>query len=108
MKYWIIIIALSASLFRLPFMDLSEFKTDQAYMVYKMAQFWDNPEFYFVASKNSAGVHNFPLIYYVFILLTAPARDPLVLTTIIAAINVISIVFLYLFIRKYYGNFVAV
>lgn len=106
--YPLILILVASSVFRLLFLDLMEFKTDQSYMVYKMAQFWESPEFYLVASKNSAGAHNFPLIYYVFSLLTAPSRNPLVLAFIIAAINVLSIVFFYLFVRKYYGNFVAV
>ncbi len=108
MKYWVIVIALSASLFRLTFIDLTEFKTDQAYMVYKMAEFHSSPEFFLVGSKNSAGAHNFPLIYYVFALLTLPSRDPLVLTFIIALVNVVAIVFFYLMVRKFYGNFVAV
>lgn len=105
---WVIIIFLAAAIFRLTALDLIEFKTDQANIVLKMEQFYQHPKFFVAGPKTSFFAQNFPLNYYILALISAPSRDPQILTFIIALINVIACVGFYLMMRTFYDNFTAV
>lgn len=106
--FWAIVIFLSASIFRLTALDLIEFKTDQANIVLKMEQFYLHPKFFVAGPKTSFYAQNFPLNYYILAAISAPSRDPMVFSGIIALINVLACVLFYLMVRLFYGNFTAV
>lgn len=105
---WTVIIFFAAAFFRIFFLDLIEFKYDEAWGMYMIDAFYRQPYFAQYSAPSSIGIHNFPFALYLLILISIPVRNPQYLTFMIALLNTVFIVFLYLFVRKYYGNFVAV
>lgn len=89
-------------------MDLIEFKYDEAFTVFQLTQFYNKPYLMQVGPPQSTGVYNPPLFNYLMIGISLISRNPQFLTFIIALINTISIVFFYLVIKKFYGQFVGV
>lgn len=105
---WLIIIFLLSSIFRVFFLNLIEFKSDEATTVYQTVQFFDNPYLIQRGLISGTGVYNFPLFNYVMILLALWSRDPLVLSGMTALINSFLIGLFYLIIKKYYGQMTAI
>lgn len=106
-KYWFILIILIASFFRIFFLDLIEFKFDEAFNVYQLTQFNLTHSLSFHSGLSSSGMHNFPLLHYLLIPFGIFSQNPQNLTFIIALINVVLIGFFYLFVKKFYGNITA-
>lgn len=107
-RYWFILIIIIASVFRIFYLDLIEFKFDEAYNVYQLNQFKLTHVLSFHSGLSSSGMHNFPLLHYLLIFLGIFSQDPQYLTFLIALINVILVGLFYIFVRKFYGNIVAV
>ncbi|MFH0936768.1 MAG: hypothetical protein V1808_00535 [Candidatus Daviesbacteria bacterium] len=103
-----ILVFIVAAIFRIFFMDLIEFKFDEAFNVYQLTQFYLHPSINFHSGLSSSGMHNFPLLHYLLIILGVFSRDPQYLSFVIALINTVLVVIFYLVIRKFYGNFVAI
>lgn len=106
--FWIAIIICVSSFFRIFFLDLIEFKFDEAFTVFEITRFYHNPYLMQTGPIQSTGVYNFPLYNYIIIIFSFFSRNPQFLSFGIALINTITIVFFYFFIKKYYGNFIAV
>ncbi len=107
-SFWFILIFFFASSFRLFFLNLVEFKFDEAFTVFELSNFFSNPYLMQQGPIQSTGVYNFPFYNYLMIILSLPSRNPLFLSFIIALINSFSIAVFYLVVRRFYGNFVAI
>lgn len=107
-RYWFILIIIIASFFRIFYLDLIEFKFDEAFNIFQLNQFYLNHQLSFHSGISSSGMHNFPMLHYVLIFLGIFSQDPQYITFIIALINVVLVGFFYLFIRRFYGNITAV
>lgn len=105
---WMVVIFLSAAAFRLSYMDLIEFKVDEARDVFEMAKFFKDPYFIFQGTIQSTGVYNPPLWYYILVLISLPSRDPQYISMMIALINCIAVVGFYFMMRRWYGNAASV
>lgn len=103
----LIFLFLAAAMFRLFFMDLIEFKFDEAYNIYQLTNFFSQPTLNFHSGLSSSGMHNFPLFHYLLILISLFSRDPQYISFIIALINTTLIPIFYLIAKKYYSNFIA-
>ncbi len=100
-----IIIFIAAGFFRLLFLNLIEFKLDEAIWVYETTKFFIHP--YLVTATFapiSIGLFYFPFPMYVFILLSLVSRQVTVITFFVALFNVLGIVGFYLLSRRIYGN----
>lgn len=106
--FWIIIIFLSASIFRLFSLDLIEFKSDEAITVYQTVLFYNQPHIIERGLISGIGVYNFPVFNYLIVFLSVFSRDPLFLSFLIALINSILVIVFYLIIRKYYNQQTAI
>ncbi len=104
----LIIICLTAAIFRLFFFNLIEFKYDEAYTVFQMEQFYMHPYLMQVGPPQSTGVYNPPLFNFLMIILSLFSRSPQYLSFLIAFINVIFAGIFYLVVRKFYGKFTGV
>lgn len=105
---WAIIIFLLSSIFRIFFLDLIEFKSDEATTVFQTVQFFDHPFLIQRGLISGTGAYNFPLFNYLIILLSLWSRDPQVLSGIIALINSLSVSVFFLLVKKYYGQLTAI
>src|SRR3989338_5315109 len=74
--FWPIVIFFLASIFRIFFMDIIEFKADEAYAVYLINNFFLNPQIIPYSSFSNTGLHNMPLSLYTLIFISIPSRDP--------------------------------
>lgn len=106
--FWILIILLGAAFLRILYLDLIEFKLDEATIVYQTVQFYLNPYLIQRGLISGLGVYNFPLFNYLIILIAIFSRDPQFISFLIALINTILIPFFYLIIRRYYNHMTAV
>lgn len=93
-----------AAFFRLFHLDLIEFKYDEAYTVFQMVQFYENPYLMQVGPPQSTGVYNFPLFNYMMIVLSLFSRSPVYLSFLIGLANSLSAVLFYLLFRKRFGD----
>lgn len=105
---WAIIIFICAAIFRLTFLDLMEFKLDEARDVYEMEKFFSEPYFIQRGTIQSTGVYNPPLWYYILAILSLTSRDPQYLSFMIALINCAAVAGFYLVVKKFYGQFMGV
>lgn len=101
---WTIIIFFCAAVFRLNFLDLMEFKLDEARDVYEMERF--HKDLYLIqrGTIQSTGVYNPPLWYYFLTLLSLPSRDPQYLSFMIGILNCLAVAGFYWVVRKFYGH----
>lgn len=106
--FWPVFIFITSSIFRIFFLDLIEFKFDEAYTIFLANNFFIQPYIAQYHGISSIGVHNFPLFAYLITALSIPSRDPQYLSFIIGLINTFSVVFYYFFVKKFYGNLTAV
>ncbi len=105
---WVVVIFLLSSIFRIFFLDLMEFKSDEATTVYQTFLFFDHPYLIQRGLISGLGVYNFPFFNYLMIIFAIWSRDPLNLSWIIALINSFCVSGYYLLVRKYYDNTTAV
>lgn len=96
-----------AAIFRLFFMDLIEYKYDEAITVYEMVKFHEQPYFMQTGPIQSTGIYNFPLYNYLILILSFLSLNPYYLSFFIALINTFGIVLLYFLIKKLFGNLLA-
>lgn len=106
--FWFVIILIIAAIPRIFFLDLIEFKFDEAFNVYQVAQFYQNPVINFHSGISSSGIHNFPLLNYLLIILGFFSHNPQYLSFLIALINTILVGTFYLIVKKFYGNLTGV
>lgn len=105
---WIVVIFLLSSFFRLSNLDLIEFKSDEALVVYQTTQFFQQPYLPQRGIISGTGVYNFPLFNYLVIILGIWSLDPRFLSGMIALINSLLIVAFFLLVKKYYGQLTAI
>lgn len=101
------LLLISASIFRIFFLDLVEFKADEAYTVYELESFYASPYLMEVGPISSTKVYNPPFYNYLMIVLSFFSREPQVLSFIIGLISTICVPIFYLLVRKYYSNQIA-
>ncbi len=106
--FWITCSLLGAAFFRILFLDLIEFKLDEATTVYQTVQFFINPYIIQRGLISGIGVHNFPLFNYLVVLLAIFSRDPQFISFLIALINTILVPIFYIFIKRYYDPVTAI
>lgn len=106
--FWPIVIFFLASIFRIFYMDIIEFKGDEAYAAYLINNFFLNPHIMPYSAFSSTGLHNMPLSLYTLIFISIPSRDPQFISFAIAFINVSLIPLFYIYTRRIYGNIVAI
>lgn len=104
----ILVIFIASSIFRFFFLDLIEFKYDEAFTVFQLEQFYAHPYLMQNGPPQSTGVYNPPLFNYLMTVLSLISRNPQFLSFIIALVNIIFIVIFYFVVKKFYGQFVAV
>lgn len=103
----IIIIIFFAVFFRLFYLDLIEFKYDEALQTFQTYLFYQQPFLPQIGMTASTGVHNFPLFNYLLIILGLFSQNPKYLSFLIALINVIAIILFYFLTGKIYGSGIA-
>lgn len=106
--FWPIIIFICASFFRIFYMDLIEFKADEAYGLYLINNFFLNPSIASYSAPSNTGLHSMPFSLYLVTFLSIPVRDPAYLSFIIAFLNSLFIVIFYFVLKKTAGNLIAV
>lgn len=106
--FWLFMILFGAAFFRIFFLDLIEFKLDEALTVFQTVQFYSNPYLIQRGLISGIGVYNFPLFNYLIIILSVFSRDPQFLSFFIALINTILVPIFYLIIRKYYDQITSI
>lgn len=105
---WPLIIFIFAIPFRLFFLNLIEFKADEALTLFTASQFFQNFNLPQVGLISSVGMHNFPLFSYLMIIFSFISHDPRFVSFVIALINCIAIALFFMIVRKYYGFLVAI
>lgn len=103
----IIFLILVSGFFRLFYINLIEFKYDEANALFVVTEFLKQPYFIQVAGVSSIGVNYFPLQFYMLAILGTITTDPIGLSFVIALINTLLIPIFYLVIKKYYGQLVS-
>lgn len=107
--FWGVVIFIAAGFFRLLFLDLTEALPDPAISTFEVVRFFKNPHLFTKTDvRVTPGFYYFPLALYIFVLLALPSRHPLAITFMIALFNTASIVFFYWWVRRFYGNAIAV
>lgn len=106
--FWILTVLLGAAFFRIFFLDLIEFKLDEATTVYQTVQFFLSPHVIQRGLISGIGVYNFPLFNYLVIMLGIFSSDPQFISFLIALINTILVSAFYLIVRKYYDQITAI
>ncbi len=104
---WVTIIFLLSAIFRLYNLNLIEFKSDEATIVYQTVRFFEQPYLIERGLISGTGVYNFPLFNYLMVILAVWSRDPQFLSGTIALINSLLVGIFFLFAKKYYGFMTA-
>lgn len=98
---------ITASIFRLTNLDLVEFKSDEAAnLLLSSRQIFDQP-IPPGGTGSSVGILNPPLFNYIILPLTYLTLDPQKIVFFIALVNVLSIVFFFFVIKRYYSLVIA-
>lgn len=100
----IIGIFILALLPRILFLNLVEFKADEALTVLEMQKFYQAPHLMYAGLVSSVGARNFPLFHYLLLLPSFFSQDPQFLSGFIGVVNAIAIALFYVITKKYYGN----
>ena len=106
--FWALVIFVAASVFRVFFLNLIEFKGDEATTVFDMYRFFAKPFVFQTGPIQSTGVFNPPLFYFLMIPISFFSLDPQTLSFVIALINTTCVALLYLVIRRLYDHLTAV
>lgn len=99
-----LIILVSATLFRITYSDLIEFKTDEALSILLSARPLFGHTFPPGATVSSVGIMNPPLVNYLLLPLVSISLDPRIISILIGFINSIAIAGFFLIVNKYYGT----
>lgn len=102
------IITALATIFRIIYPEIIEFKADEAINLFLAARPIFGHPFLPGATVSSIGLLNPPLINYLLYPFTLLTTDPKIISMIIGFINAFSIGFFYLFVKKYYGRSTAI
>lgn len=102
--FWIIFLFAVSAIFRMFFLDLIEFKQEEAFTVYELEKFYSHPYLMQVGPISSTKVYNPPLYNYLMIGLSFFSRNPQFLSLMIAFINTLCVPLFYLLVKKYYSN----
>lgn len=102
-----ILILLFSLIFRITSLDLIEFKTDEAVNLLLASRPLFGHPFAPGGTLSSIGILNPPLFTYLLFPLTAVSLDPKWISFFIGFINSLAIAFLFLIIRKYYNQTIA-
>lgn len=106
--FWPVVIFICASFFRIFYMDLIEFKADEAYALYLINNFFLNPHIAPYSAPSNTGMHSMPFSLYLVTFLSILVRDPVFLSFMIAFLNSIIIVVFYFVLKKTAGNLIAI
>lgn len=106
--FWASIIFIVAATFRVFYLNLIEFKYDEAASLFQITQFYFHPYLIQIGLMASTGMYNFPLFSYILVILGILSQNPQFISFLIGLINALIIVFFYLVIRKYLGNRLAI
>ncbi len=99
------LIVLVAGFLRLYQLGAGEFDADQA-RIFGLAQravqygLWP-----IVSNRASIGIENPPAVLYLLMLPAAISGNPMLATIMTALLNVVAVMFTYIFVRRYYGRF---
>ena len=96
-----------AALLRLSYLDLIEFKADEAQHLLRSARLVEEGEWPLVGTMASVGVAKPPLMVYLMAVPLLLGRDPRIASAFIALLNIAAIAGLFLLVRRYYGLRVA-
>lgn len=102
-----LILLLLSLTFRVTNLDLIEFKTDEAVNLLLAARPALHHSLPFGGTVSSIGILNPPLFNYLLTPLAFFTLDPKIFSFLIALVNVLSIFFFYLIVKKYYGRVIA-
>lgn len=105
---WIIFVFLCSAIFRIFFLDLIEFKADEATILFQTVTFYAHPSLIQRGIISGVGVYNLPLFNYLIIVVSLFSRDPKILSFTIALINTFLVVALFQIIKRFYGNPTAI
>lgn len=105
--FWAIIIFLLSSIFRIFFLDLIEFKSDEATTVYQTIQFFKHPYLIERGLISGTGIYNFPLFNYLMVWFGIWSQDPQILSSMIALINSLLVSLFFLVVKRYYNLMTA-
>lgn len=106
--FWILIVLFGAAFFRIFFLNLIEFKLDEATTIYQTVQFFISPYLIQRGLISGIGVYNFPLFNYFIIILSVFSREPQFISLAIALLNTTLVAVFYLVIKKYYDQITAI
>lgn len=106
--FWIILLFAASAIFRMFFLDLIEFKNDEALTVYQLENFYSHPYLMQTGPISSTKVYNPPFYNYLMIMLSFFSRDPQFLSFVIGLINTLCVPLFYLLVKKYYSNTTAI
>lgn len=98
---------LIAAIPRLSFLNLIEFKADEALSLWQLAQFYNSPHLFQTGLIASNGMYNFPLFNFLLIPLTFFSLYPPYVSFLIALLNTIFICLFFLGVQKYFSKFIA-
>jgi len=99
---------LSAAIFRVFFLNLSEFKIDEARIFDQIISFYENPALVQRGIPSSLGTYNFPLFSYFMIVLGFFSKNPLTLNFLIALINASLVPVFFITSRRFFSRNVAI
>lgn len=106
--FWFIVLFALAALFRLPYLNLIEFKTDEALNFFLTYLALHYGQIQPIGIMSSTGFYNFPLFTYIITFVSIIFNTPQSLTFFIALLNTMLVPIFYLFVKRFYGNFVGV
>lgn len=92
---------------RLFFMDLIEFKYDEALSLFQTYLFYQQPFLPQIGIQASTGMYNFPLFNYLLIVIGLFSQHPQYISLMVALINTGMIIVFYLLNKKLFGTGVA-
>lgn len=101
-------IVLLAAALRLGYLDLIEFKADEAHHLLRGLEIVESHKLPLAGTPSSLGVAKPPLMSYLLAIPLLFGRDPRIASAFIALLNVAAIAGCYLVCRRYYGLRVAI
>lgn len=102
MFVYFLIFSVSA-FFRLFYLNLMEFKLDQALTVWQLVQFSQKSYLIQTGLVSSTGMYNFPLFNFLLLPFSLISYNPLFLTFVIAFINSVFCVVLFIVLKRFFA-----
>ena len=100
-------IVLLAAILRLGYLDMIEFKLDEARHLGNGLAIIENTRLPLVGSHSSLGLYKPPLMSYLLALPLLIGRDPRLASAFIALLNILGVAGLYLLAKRYYSQRIA-